>query len=303
MKITAFVIALFASSNVSTAETTPDQLRANLKRKLQNQQVTVQSTNAPSSGGDGAGGDGVNGGDGVSQSATCFSAFNDVEVQGKGFISMDSVKVGDHVRASNNGFSRVFSLAHLDHDLETDFLQIYSEGLNKPLEITARHMVFSSDKAVRADQVTVGDMLDNNKVTEIKSVKRTGVYSPVTESGEIFVSGVRASSYPYFMDKIPLDQHKLVHFFFGPHRMMCSYDFGLCENEEHTDGYTNFAYSAMKIVEKSNEFIAPVQYVFTSLTLPVLAVAYGFEQMMLSPMTTLAVVTNMLYKNSQKNSN
>lgn len=298
MKITALVIALFASSDVFAAETTPGELRATLRRELQ------ATTGAPTAaGGDGAGGDGENGGDGATSSATCFSAFNNVEVQGKGFVSMDSVKVGDHVRASNNDFSRVFSLAHLDHDLETDFLQIYAEGLSKPLEITAKHMVFSSDKAVRADEVSVGDMLDSNKVTEIKSVKRTGVYAPVTESGEIVVNGVRASSYASLMEKIPFDQHKLIHFFFGPHRLMCSYDFGLCENEEHTDGYTNYAHWAIKIVEMSNEFIAPVQLFLASLALPGLLAAYGFEQMVLSPLTTLAIVTFILYKRSQKTSN
>lgn len=296
MKITAFVIALFASSDVFAAETkTSEKLRTTLRRNL-------QTTGAPSTGGDGAGGDGT-GGDGAAGSSTCFSAFNNVEVQGKGFVSMDSVKVGDHVRANNNDFSRVFSLAHLDHDLETDFLQIYAEGLSKPLEITARHMVFSSDKAVRADEVSVGDMLDNNKVTDIKSVKRTGVYAPVTESGEIVVSGVRASSYPSFMEKIPFNQHNLVHSFFAPHRLMCSYNFGLCENEEHTDGYTNYAHWAIKIMEKSNEFIAPVQFFLASLALPVLSAAYGFEQMVLSPLSTLAIVTFMLYKKSQKTSN
>jgi len=297
MKITAFIIAFFASSNAFAAETkkTPGELRATLKRQLQD------SPPPTTQGGDGVGGDGE-GGDGES-GTPCFSAFNNVEVQGKGFVSMDSVMVGDHVRASNDDFSRVFSLAHLDHDLETDFLQIYSEGLSKPLEITAMHMVFSSGKAVRADEVSVGDMLDNNKVTEIKSVKRTGVYAPVTESGEIVVSGVRASSYPSFMDNIPFDQHKLVHFFLGPRRLMCSYDFGVCENEQHTDGYTNFAHWAIKIVERSNEFITPVQVFLASLALPVLTAAYCFEQMILSPVSTLAVGTFMLYKMSQKTSN
>jgi len=298
MKITALVIALFASSDVFAVEMTPGELRATLRRNLQ------ATTTAPTvAGGDGVGGDGGAGGDGNTASPACFSAFNNVEVQGKGFVSMDSVKVGDHVRASNNDFSRVFSLARLDHDLETDFLQIYAEGLPKPLEITAKHMVFSSDKAVRADEVSVGDMLDSNKVTEIKSVKRTGVYAPVTESGEIVVNGVRASSYTSLMEKIPFNQHKLIHFFFGPHRLMCSYDFGLCENEEHTDGYTNYAHWAIKIVEMSNEFIAPVQLFLASLALPVLSAAYGFEQMVLSPLTTLAVVTFILYKRSQKTSN
>jgi len=212
---------------------------------------------------------------------------------------MDAIKVGDFVRTSDDDFSRVFSLAHLDHNFEADFLQIYSEGLEKPLEITAMHMLFSSGKAVRADEVTVGDMLGQSKVLEIKSVKRTGVYAPITESGDIVVSGIRASSYFAFLDRVPFNQHVMSHFFFAPHRMMCSFDFKMCENEGHTNGYTNWAYWAIQIMEKANEFVAPVQCFLAVSALPFMSAAYGFEQMILAPFTTLAIVGYMLYKKNQ----
>merc|ERR1712174_35273 len=166
----------------------------------------------------------------------------------------------------------------------------YAEGLQKPLEITGMHMLFSAGRAVRADEVSVGDMLGKNKVTEIKSIKRNGVYAPITESGDIVVCGIHASSYYAFLDRIPFNQHVMSHFFFAPRRMMCSFDFKLCENEGHTNGYTNWAYWAIRIMEKANEFVAPVQYLFAMTVLPFISATYVLEQMLINPFTTLAVI-------------
>jgi len=275
----------------------------------------------------------------------CFSAYNDVEVQGKGMVPMDSVKVGDYVRVFRSSFSssssginvennkgdddsdysRVFSLAHLDHNLEANFLQlhydVHTEGkgarllnvAHKPLEITGRHMVYVVGKGViRADEVKVGDELqlhlhldtssDGNPeriskmmalVNEIGSVKRKGVYAPVTESGDLIVSGVRASSYYAFLDGVPSNaQHTLTHLFFAPHRLLCSnYDFGLCESEMHTDGYTNWAYWAIRVMEITNKVIVwtSVQCMLALLSFPFLLAGFILEKvigMILSPFTT-----------------
>merc|ERR1711862_949272 len=169
----------------------------------------------------------------------------------------------------------------------------------KPLEITGMHMLFSTGRAVRADEVSVGDMLGESKVTEIKSIKRNGVCAPITESGDIVVSGIHASSYYSFLDNIPFNQHVMSHFFFASHRMMCSFDFKLCENEGHTNGYTNWAYWAIRTMEKANEFVAPVQYLFAVMVLPFISAAYGLEQMLLTPFTTLALIGFMVYKKKQ----
>jgi len=292
------LVLAFLGVVTADAVKTAEQLRGQLKRTLQD------TTGAPTAGGDGVGGDGTEGGDGSAAASTspCFSRFNDVEVQGQGMTSMDSIKVGDYVR-SGTDFSRVFSLAHLDHEFEADFLQIYADGLQKPLEITGMHMLFSSGKAVRADEVSVGDMLGESKVSEIKSVKRTGVYAPITESGDIVVNGILASSYFAFLDQVPFNQHVMSHFFFAPHRMMCSFDFKMCENEGHTNGYTNWAAWAIQLMEKANEFVAPVQVFLAVSALPFISAAYGFEQMLIAPFTTLAVIAFMLYKKNQTVSN
>merc|ERR1712028_175247 len=48
--------------------------------------------------------------------------------------------------------------------------------------------------------------------------------------------------------------------------------------------------------EKSNDFIAPVQCALAALALPFLSAAYGFEQMLIAPFATLAIIGYMLYK-------
>merc|ERR1712157_115001 len=168
--------------------------------------------------------DGTDGGDngqdgGQDDGQPCFSAFDSVEVQGKGMISMDSLEIGDYVR-SGKDFSQVFSFAHLDLDAEANFLQIHTEGSVAPLEITDNHMLFRNDKAVSAKDVSVGDMLGDNKVTKITSVKRTGLYAPITYDGSIVVNGIKSSCYVQMMDLAPVDQNQfLEHMFFSLQRV------------------------------------------------------------------------------------
>ena len=213
----------------------------------------------------------------------CFSHVNTVEVQGQGHVSMDSLKIGDFVRAGKNKFSRVYSFLHLDRDVEAEYLQIHAEGLKAPLEVSPEHMVFVKSTPVRASQVKVGDMLGENKVSEIKTVKRRGVYAPVTESGDIVVSGVLASSYAAVHSYTPINQHTEAHAFFAVRRLVCAFNFGICENETYTeDGFpvwlspmVHFALST-----KQNPF---AQFFASVVGLPFIAAAYILEQMIYSP--------------------
>ena len=114
-----FFLATLASA--FAAEETPEELRAKLLRTR-----SLQGDDNNNGAGDGPGGDG-------NDFPPCFSAFDTVEAQGKGMISMDSLEIGDYVRAGKD-FSRVFSFAHLDLDAEGNFLQIHTEGSVAPLE-------------------------------------------------------------------------------------------------------------------------------------------------------------------------
>jgi len=222
---------------------TPEELRSVLRkhRRILDDAATSNPPTTINDGSDNVSGDGIESvSDGVTDTGDpCFSSMNMVRVQGRSqqqqqerVISIQQLQVGDYVRDghdddNNNNdksFSRVISLAHLDHTMETEFMQIYTTAAaannnNKsppspPLEITKKHMLFVKEKGkrggtfvpVRAEKVSVGDILVGGSsrkevvVSDIQYITRTGVYAPITASGTILVGGIQASSYFDFFD-------------------------------------------------------------------------------------------------------
>jgi len=284
------ILSFLALSSAFAVDSAPEQKTAENLRKNK-RTLSVQ--------GDDNGEDGAD----LSGGGNCFSAMNTVEVEDKGFISMDSLQIGDYARAANGKFSRVFSFAHLDKELETDFFQISVEGLEDPLEITGRHFMFVSDKAVRADTVKVGDMVGNNMVSDIRTVKRNGVYAPVTESGDIMVSSVLASSYVSFLDKIYLDENMMTHMYFAPQRVACSINFSWCENETYSkDGYSNWSNWAIQIMEASYFFPVIVQNILSIVGLFTVSCWATAEQFYLAPLASIAIAGYSVYRATSKRS-
>lgn len=271
------------AADATPAASTPEQLRKGLKKR------GLQAADGGDSGAD------------TGSGAGCFSAVSTVEVQGKGVVAMDSLNIGDYVRAGKDGeFSRVFSFGHLDRNLEQEFVQIYSEGKDQPIELTGNHMLFVANKPVRAETIKVGDTLQDSKVTRVKTIKRSGVYAPITESGEINVNGVRASSYVAFLDHSMADQHFLTHMFFAPQRALCGLNFALCENETYTNGFSNWSNWAIQIYMNASSWSAPAQYALTLLALCLVPSFYTAEQFLVSPLLSLAMVGYVVYKASTK---
>ena len=224
----------------------------------------------------------------------CFSPTNTVEVQGKGLISMDSLQIGDFVSAGNDHFSRVFSFIHLDRNDEEDFLQIHADGLKTPLEITPDHMVFVKDAPVRASQVKVGDMLGKSKVSEVKSIKRRGVYAPVTESGDIVVSGVLASCYAAVLSHTPFNQHFGAHAFFSVRRLVCALNFGICESETYIDGLPDWMpLSTIDFFMSTEQSNPTVQFAAALALMPLITAAYIVEQLICSPLLVGAFILGL----------
>jgi len=216
-------------------------------------------------------------------------------------ISMDALEIGDYVRSGKEGeYSRVFSFAHLDRDLEADFLQIHTEGSAAPLEITNKHMLFVSNKAVVAENVMVGDMLGDKKVTEITSTKRTGVYAPVTYAGSIVVEGVKSSSYAALLDNAPVNQHHMIHMFFSLQRAACSVNFSWCEQETYTNGYSNYSNWAIQLFGYFNTFSAPVQWLVTAFSGVIFALWCTVEQFVVSPILAMISIGFLVYKSQTK---
>ena len=217
----------------------------------------------------------------------CFSEANTVEIKGKGLVSMGTLKVGDFVRAGKGEFSRVFSFIHLDRDVETSFLQIRTEGLQKPLELSPDHIVFvsnnySADVPVCASQVKVGDMLGANKVTRIQSIKRRGIFAPVTYSGDIVVSGVLVSCFAAIRSFSLLNQHTEAHAFFAIRRLVCVFDFDICENERYTKEGIPVWLTSMVQLANNTRHSELSQIMLSIMGLPLISTVYLIEKIIFS---------------------
>jgi hypothetical protein len=184
----------------------------------------------------------------ISKQSLCFSAVNTVFVKEKGSIPMHDLEVGDFVQTDHHegSLSRVLSFMHIDRDAPVEYLQIYVENMEKPFEVSHGHLLIKGATkitAVRAQDIKVGDILSGNKVIQISTVQRRGLYAPVTESGTILVSGVTATCYVDIMSSgmIPTTiQTHASHAALTPLRIMCAWKFSLCENESYSeDGFSS----------------------------------------------------------------
>ncbi|VDO96680.1 unnamed protein product [Soboliphyme baturini] len=89
-----------------------------------------------------------------------------------------------------------------------EYLEIETED-GKQISLTAKHLIYRTNckilrqRSVVAEQVMVGDCVlivhDNqfkgSRVRKINRVQKTGIYSPVTETGSLVVNDVLASCY------------------------------------------------------------------------------------------------------------
>lgn len=172
--------------------------------------------------------------------ASCFSSKMTVDVEGKGVMAIDKLRIGDKVKNAVGVYDRVYSFGHRSGSIISDFLQL----LPSKLELTADHMVLlDNGKAVPAAAIIVGDKLFHGKVvTGIRQVQRKGVYAPFTSSGTIAVNGVAASSYVAFQGTSDLmigrystgiSYQWIAHTFEAPHRLWCN-NISPCKNESYT---------------------------------------------------------------------
>ena len=169
---------------------------------------------------------------GSSPSSACFSDCNTVEVLDRGTIKISELRAGDLVKTANSReeYSRVYSIAHKDKYGATDYLQITTND-GSVLEISEYHMVLVGTKATLAKDVQVGDKLDasnSQEILKIRKVKRQGRYAPLTENGQILVSGVLASNYVGLLhDQEANWQAFVYHAILVPLRLVCKFNFGL----------------------------------------------------------------------------
>jgi Hint module/Gametolysin peptidase M11 len=224
----------------------------------------------------GGGGAGVGG-------VSCFSGENVVSVLAKGDIRLESLEIGDYVRSSSElgdgTYSRVYGFLHLQRQLSTEYLKFtFGKENALDLEVSPKHLLYSKGRTIAAGHVKVGDVLDGKDgetllVIGIAIVQRDGVYAPATESGDIVVSGVRASNYVNLLDTSAIDQHTMSHAFLAPMRFVCTLHFDWCQQETYTEqeGYSHWVKYFVWISDILNPLGYAVQYLTTLLVSPIVA--------------------------------
>eukprot|EP00190_Bangiopsis_sp_CCMP1999_P005208 CAMPEP_0198735598 /NCGR_PEP_ID=MMETSP1475-20131203/60754_1 /TAXON_ID= ORGANISM="Unidentified sp., Strain CCMP1999" /NCGR_SAMPLE_ID=MMETSP1475 /ASSEMBLY_ACC=CAM_ASM_001111 /LENGTH=431 /DNA_ID=CAMNT_0044499285 /DNA_START=11 /DNA_END=1306 /DNA_ORIENTATION=- len=143
--------------------------------------------------------------DNTLHSGKCFPADTEVDVLGKGKISVEDLQIGDFVRVSKSDYSEVFFFGHRDPNAKSQMVQITTAGGTK-VELSPSHLLPVGGKLIAADSVKVGDVLQLvdgifAPVSYISVVQRRGLFNPHTMSDSIAVNGVVAST---LTDAVPV---------------------------------------------------------------------------------------------------
>lgn len=231
----------------------------------------------------------------------CFPGNMQVEVKGRGMVSMKHVKIGDVVKSSDDGscYSKVYSFGHYQPEAMGEYLQLYyvtpKEATTKhSLQISRDHMVFVDNRrSVPASSLKVGDeiLLETGRparIVKIATVQSRGAYAPFTESGSIVVNGVVASNYIAMLDDdhvlLPfpcMSHHWLAHASQAPHRLYCR--LFACQNETYTANgistWVDAPYRAWRGVRQQGGVL--VQLLLLLVLLPMFAVWRVIESMVL----------------------
>ena len=137
---------------------------------------------------------------------------------------ISDVQVGDYL-STTCGFSSVYLLAHTKHDIKTTFVEITTDSQHI-VQLSPLHYIKVNGHYSCAKNVKLGDSLtvrinrmnhtsltyQESRVTEVREVEKTGLYSPFTMCGDIEVvsnemnSGVIASIYSdWFLEGLGVD--------------------------------------------------------------------------------------------------
>jgi hypothetical protein len=112
---------------------------------------------------------------------------------------MDELKLGDEVLVSSDGtYSPVYVFGHKLKEFSGPFVRLFTKNHN--ISLTADHLIYVNKELKPAGNVIVGDNLETKdgsveKVVKITTHVEKGLYNPHTLHGDIFVNGIRASTY------------------------------------------------------------------------------------------------------------
>ena len=227
---------------------------------------------------------------------------------------MSKLEVGDRVLTSQDEssvkiYEQVYAFGHRHQTFKASFIK-FRVATGKWIEMTGAHLIHVQGKVhpVRADAVKVGDRLvgvagGDLKVTEIRQVTKTGIYAPLTPSGNIAVNGILASSYVSLQENaneyaklgntdIILSQAGMSHLWLSPFRMICtvsgqSYEICRRNDDNGLSPWVAVGFQYVKWGETQNIFI---QAILLLATLAVLVFVNGMEALTKLPLSIAAFV-------------
>lgn len=132
--------------------------------------------------------------------SVCFPGDAHVQLEHVGRVPMSQVRTGQRVHVGDGLYSPIYAWTHRDANLASDWYVSIDVGLEAGLVTTPGHFVYASDRAVKAADVKVGDIMyggngERLTVRNVTSVKRKGLYNPQTLHGNIVIDGVLVSTY------------------------------------------------------------------------------------------------------------
>lgn len=176
--------------------------------------------------------------------AVCFPGSSTVRLSDGSVKSMADLSVGDNVEVAEGTYSTVFMFTHQLKDAAHDFVELSTISGNK-ITLTPSHILPVNGKYVPAGKAQIGDSLRlgcgcATEITNVKTVRDTGLFNPQTAHGDIVVDGIRASTYT--SDVAPSVAHALL----APFRT-CFEKTGLT-----TDLFSNGAQFLANLAPKAN---------------------------------------------------
>lgn len=149
-----------------------------------------------------------------SNDALCFPASALVETEGGQEIRMEQLAIGDKVRTGGGTmYSGIIMFTHRLSNSVNPFVRICVSSGNE-LRLTSGHYLYVNGALAAAKTVSVGSLLrlSNGTETTVVSVeypfRESGLYNPITLSGDIIVDGIRCSSYTTAVD--PMWSHAIL---------------------------------------------------------------------------------------------
>lgn len=149
----------------------------------------------------------------------CFPADAKVKLEDGSVVPMSELQVGDRVLSSPYGhYSDVFFFSHRDHTSSSEFIKLTATS-GMILSLTAGHIIYLNGRPQYAFQARLGDVVTTDtggheRVVDIETHQKTGLYNPQTLTGDIIVNNIYVTTWTTAISAVSATS------FLSPHRLL-----------------------------------------------------------------------------------